>query len=64
MLISGKKVVTLDVEDKDILEAAVRVLNNLFDALGEFEDPVGLEEIVDNLNYLRYHEPFEIDLSE
>lgn len=64
MLISGKKVITLDVEDKDILEAAVRVLNNLFDALGEFEDPVGLEEIVDNLNYLRYHEPFEIDLSE
>ena len=64
MLISGKKVVTLDVEDKDILEAAVRVLNNLFDALGEFEDPVGLEHIIDNLNYLRYHEPFEIDLSE
>lgn len=64
MTVYGKKVVTLDVEDKDILEAAVRVLENLLDTLGEEEDPIGLEHIIDDLNYLRYHEPFEIDLSE
>ena len=64
MTVCGKKVVTLEAEDKKILEAAVNVLENLLDALGEREDPVGLEDMVDNLNYLRYHEPFEIDLSE
>lgn len=64
MLVTGKKVVTLEVEDKDILEAAVRVLEKLLDVLGEEETPVGLESIIDDLNYLRYHEPFEIDLSE
>ena len=64
MTVCGKKVVTLDVEDKDILEAAVRVLDNLLEVLGEEEDPIGLEHIIDDLNYLRYHEPFEIDLSE
>lgn len=64
MTVCGKKVVTLEVEDKDILEAAVRVLENLLDTLGEEEDPIGLEHIIDDLNYLRYHEPFEIDLSE
>ena len=64
MTVCGKKVVTLDVEDKDVLDAAVRVLENLLDALGEEEDPIGLEHIIDDLNYLRYHEPFEIDLSE
>lgn len=64
MTVCGKKVVTLEAEDKNVLDAAVRVLEYLLDALGEREDPVGLEQIIDDLNYLRYHEPFEIDLSE
>ena len=62
MVISGKKIVTLTIEERNALLAAERVLDGLSDALGN--DEYNFNEISEALYHFRLTEKFEIDFTQ
>lgn len=63
MTITGKKIVILTNEEREILRAAEDLLDELSKALGN-EEHFDFEGTAETLYYIRYTDSFEIDFNE
>ena len=58
MIITGKKIVKLTLEEKDVLANAIELLNALSEALGD-DDFYDFSELSETLYYIRANGEFE-----
>lgn len=63
MTITGKKIVTLNDDERAILEAAIDLLTDLSDAVGN-DNYFYFDETADTLCYIRNTDKFEIDFEQ
>ena len=59
MTVEGKKIVTLEEFEKDYLRKALRVIKELSE---EIEDD-DVNDIIEGLEYLIYHNEWEVEIS-
>ncbi len=63
MTITGKKIITLTEEEREILRAAEDLLDELSKALGD-EEHFDFTKLAETLYYIRATDKFEIDFNE
>ena len=63
MIITGKKIITLDDKERAVLQSAIDLLNALSEAVGD-DTYFDFEEVADTLYYIRTSDPFEIDFEQ
>lgn len=63
MTITGKKIVTMEENDRVILQQAIDLLNSLSDAVGN-EEYFDFDDIADTLYYIRTTDKFEVSFEQ
>ena len=63
MTITGKKIVVLGAEERATLQAAIDVLMNLCEAVGN-DVYFDFDDIADTLHYIKTTDKFEIDFEQ
>ena len=63
MTITGKKIVVLTTEERQVLEAAIDLLCGLSEAVGN-DSYFDFDDISDTLHYIKTTDKFEIDFEQ
>lgn len=63
MTITGKKIVTMEENDRAILQQAIDLLNSLSEAVGN-DEYYDFDEVADTLYYIRSTDKFEVNFEQ
>ena len=63
MTIAGKKIVTMEENDRAILQQAIDLLNALSDAVGN-DEYFDFDDLADTLYYIRTTDKFEVNFEQ
>ena len=63
MKVSGRKIVTMECSDRDILQQAIDLLNSLSEAVGN-DEYYDFEDLADTLYYIRTTDKFEVNFEQ